>query len=560
MFCDIVQHKYVWHVLIITHNSSLAKLASCRLWGETLLFVLVLIASMFLSLAVLTVLYVNNTYKVKQLNEKVEIESRLRCELSTRYSLEQTVYGRIINQIEQDISWLSTYIVTPSVYSEDIHILLKRIGQLLENAKVCCEPSRVSSHTPILLQPWLKNKMFIERGKTKKSFSIHVSEIPNSIVHADIDLLEKAFDNFLSYIKLSGSDCSYSLRVECKQGLHFSLTCESASSLGGDECTETSYFLLKKQIEKNGGALCCQLSSKIITKFDLFLPAKFHEFPKFKPRHGNINIADETKARIIIVESDPEYMDWLYYQLSSDFRITLCQTCKGAQYDLDEQSVELILCNAQLSDDSPIKWLSRLRQQPEYATIPFVMLTTNNEPNEYLQAWQSYVDDCISKNTLPALLKMRLNALIENRRLVQKKMLSLSLVKNTLQLSSPTSSVIAHETPDEQFSKRLRLVIDNNITSQELTVDFVAKQLNTSSRSLQRRIQAMFGIPYTQYLKNTQLQIAKDALVSGHTIKQAAYYAGFSSQNYFGRVFRTEYGITPSQFKKDALTKPPYQT
>lgn len=164
--------------------------------GETLLFVLVLIASMFLSLAVLTVLYVNNTYKVKQLNEKVEIESRLRCELSTRYSLEQTVYGRIINQIEQDISWLSTYIVTPSEYGEDIHILLKRIGQLLENAKVCCEPSRVSSHTPILLQPWLKNKLFIERGKTKKSFSIHVSEIPNSIVHADIDLLENIRKGF----------------------------------------------------------------------------------------------------------------------------------------------------------------------------------------------------------------------------------------------------------------------------------------------------------------------------------------------------------------------------
>ncbi|MCO7021557.1 helix-turn-helix domain-containing protein, partial [Vibrio paracholerae] len=56
-------------------------------------------------------------------------------------------------------------------------------------------------------------------------------------------------------------------------------------------------------------------------------------------------------------------------------------------------------------------------------------------------------------------------------------------------------------------------------------------------------------------LKQTQLQRAKETLIEGRTVKEAAYLAGFTSQNYFGRVFRAEYGMPPSQFKKEFAKK-----
>lgn len=71
-----------------------------------------------------------------------------------------------------------------------------------------------------------------------------------------------------------------------------------------------------------------------------------------------------------------------------------------------------------------------------------------------------------------------------------------------------------------------------------------------SVRSYQRRIQAVFGISYTQYLKQVQFEVAKAALASGQSVKKAAFHAGFRDQTYFGRVFRKEFGVTPTEFKK----------
>ncbi len=499
------------------------------------------------------------TYKVKVKSFQTELTQANQTIQSLRQQreCEQRTFGQLFAEITKNVTWLAPYIANVKTHPDEMNALLQRINQLLDSTRQWNESSRQILSSPFLLQPWLKNQLSFEKAKSQQPLPIHISEIPDLLVQTHLELLEKVFSKFCQDIRQSTGIAGYVLEIESKQGLRLTLTGKVEAAM--EEYADASYLLLKKQVEENGGKLCCLHSLLSIAQYTLCLPATVYELPQFTPdfRYLQHYVADENKAKILIVESDPEFMDWLYYHLAADFRLTLCQTWQGAQYELDEQGAELILCDTQLSDGDAASWLSTLKHQPEYTAIPFVMLTAVDDPQQRLQAWQCYADDYVSKNSDPGLLVVRLNALIENRRLVQQQMLSLSLAINSVQTSTSTPVLSTVETLDEQFAKRLRLVIDQHITTQELTVEFVAQQFHTSSRSLQRRVQTVFGLSYSQYLKQTQLQIAKDALVAGHTVKEAAYYAGFTSQNYFGRVFRAEYGVTPSQFKKDASTKPP---
>lgn len=528
--------------------------------GEVLLssfFGFLLLLSILVFCVYLVKLTITYQAKVKSFQTELTQANQIIQSLRQQRECEQRTFSQLFTEITKNVTWLAPYIANTQTHTDEMNVLLLRINQLLESTKQWNESSRQMLSSPFLLQPWLKNQLSFEKAKSQQPLPIHISEIPDLLVQTHLELLEKVFNKFCQDVRQSTGLAGYVLEIESQQGLRLTLTGNVEATR--EECADASYLLLKKRVEEHGGILCCLHSAQSIAKYTLNLPATVYELPLFTPdfRYLKHHIADETKAKILIVESEPEFMDWLYYHLAADFRLTLCQTWQGAQYELDEQGAELILCDTQLSDGDAASWLSTLKHQPEYAAIPFVMLTAVDDPQQRLQAWQCYADDYVSKNSDPALLVVRLNALIENRRLVQQQMLSLSLATNSVQEPSSAPVLSTTESLDEQFAKRLRWVIDQHITTQELTVEFVAQQFHTSSRSLQRRVQSVFGLSYSQYLKQTQLQIAKDALVAGHSVKEAAYYAGFTSQNYFGRVFRAEYGLTPSQFKKDASTKPP---
>ena len=74
-----------------------------------------------------------------------------------------------------------------------------------------------------------------------------------------------------------------------------------------------------------------------------------------------------------------------------------------------------------------------------------------------------------------------------------------------------------------------------------------------SSRTLQRKIQALFGLSYSDYQRELQLQLVIDHLQRGLSIKEAAARSGFRDQAYLSRVFKQKLGVTPSEYRKQHL-------
>jgi AraC family transcriptional regulator len=98
---------------------------------------------------------------------------------------------------------------------------------------------------------------------------------------------------------------------------------------------------------------------------------------------------------------------------------------------------------------------------------------------------------------------------------------------------------------------RLRL-IDERLTDEVLspTLTELATLCRLSVRQLSRSFLNSRGMTLGQYVKQKQLERARQMLQAGDSVKAIAYSLGFSSPSSFCYAFRKALGVTPGQFRQ----------
>jgi AraC-like DNA-binding protein len=83
-------------------------------------------------------------------------------------------------------------------------------------------------------------------------------------------------------------------------------------------------------------------------------------------------------------------------------------------------------------------------------------------------------------------------------------------------------------------------------------MDDLGAEMGISRVQLYRKVKALTGLSPVELLK--QMRVKQAYLLiknTDHTISEIAYDTGFSSPGYFSKCFRDEYGITPSDMRKE---------
>ncbi|QLF94066.1 helix-turn-helix transcriptional regulator [Pseudomonas sp. ABC1] len=87
-------------------------------------------------------------------------------------------------------------------------------------------------------------------------------------------------------------------------------------------------------------------------------------------------------------------------------------------------------------------------------------------------------------------------------------------------------------------------------TAQSLTIDQLARQLNTTPATLQRHFRLAHGISVFEFLQQERLQQARHALEQeGVSVSQAAAIAGYANPANFSTAFKRCYGLSPKQVR-----------
>jgi len=242
--------------------------------------------------------------------------------------------------------------------------------------------------------------------------------------------------------------------------------------------------------------------------------------------------------------------------LGSDYRLQFSAALRGAWEHVHGDTIDLVLCTALwLPDGEPGELLCRLKRHEETQHIPFILCGTSEPRKAESNAWDGYADDYLVLPLNPQRLRRRLQALLENRqRLLQWLDTQLSVSREDGPLPDGRA-VLRIDGQNQPFGEILYARTRQLLAQEAMSVDKLAEQMGLSSRTLQRKLQALFGVSYSDYVRKVQMQLVIEQLQRGASVKEAARVAGFRDQAYLTRVFRKSFSMSPTEYRKQRMAE-----
>ncbi|WP_086973945.1 AraC family transcriptional regulator [Caballeronia glebae] len=130
---------------------------------------------------------------------------------------------------------------------------------------------------------------------------------------------------------------------------------------------------------------------------------------------------------------------------------------------------------------------------------------------------------------------------------------SASLIHLLAKYGEYAANVQACIDPGRRRMVMVREFIDAHF-QEDLTVDLLGRLVGLSRVHLTRAFSSSFGVPPHIYLNMVRLRQAQSALLSGHSLADAAISAGFADQSHFSRRFKGSVGLSPGAWLKQVTS------
>lgn len=89
--------------------------------------------------------------------------------------------------------------------------------------------------------------------------------------------------------------------------------------------------------------------------------------------------------------------------------------------------------------------------------------------------------------------------------------------------------------------------------NEPINIEDVARQIHRSSSYVAKRFKEELGVNVGAYITRCKLEEAKSLLrVSTLSLSEISNYLCFSTQSYFQNLFKKKFGVTPTQYRKEA--------
>ncbi len=246
------------------------------------------------------------------------------------------------------------------------------------------------------------------------------------------------------------------------------------------------------------------------------------------------------KETILIVEDNIEIQESLKEILNNDFLILQAFNGEEGLKIASENFPDLIISDVMMPVMDGIEFVKKLKSNTFTSHIPIIILTARTTVKNTMEGFETGADDYIAKPYDEELLKARITNLLNNRRLIREKFISDNLL-------NPRELAIS--SPDQLFLERLYKSLEPNLESNNLKAEFIAREIGMSHSVMYKKIKALTGLSYVEFIRDYRLSIAKQLIQDlGYSVSDACYKVGYSDRKYFSKMFKEKFKKNPSEF------------
>lgn len=389
----------------------------------------------------------------------------------------------------------------------------------------------------------------------------------------DSDKLEKVVNNLISnaikYTPVGGKirllvDAGESLRIEVEDSgdgiasadrekifdRYFRLKQHLTANVAG---AGIGLSLTRELVELMGGSITVESQPGEGSLFSVVLPfLSTEQVPADRPgfEQGFDNQAEGSEKQmplLLIVDDNAEIRSFVREQFEGVYQILESKNGKLGFETALEAMPDIVITDLMMPVMDGIELCEALKSDILTSHIPVVMLTALATVESRIEGFEKGADDYLNKPFNSRELKVRVKNLIEQRRLLQKRISGESPDQEAEPLNGLPSA-------EEVFYAKVKELIQKHMENPDLSVEFLGSELNMSRTQLFRKLKAISGQNPSQLIRFIRLRHAAEFLANGTcNVSEAMYASGYDNPSYFSKIFRVEFGCTPSQYREKAI-------
>ena len=267
--------------------------------------------------------------------------------------------------------------------------------------------------------------------------------------------------------------------------------------------------------------------------------------PSEEPLAGHLNGNHKVEpslgeALVLIVEDTADIRDYLESELQASFCVLTASNGKEGVAMGIQHVPDLIITDYMMPEQDGIALTRQLKSHELTSHIPVLMLTARTSGKDVIQGLQSGADDYLTKPVNPLALQLKIQNQLASRRALRQKIENGNLHHETEDMARPLI---------DPFLEKVFATIDEHLAEPTFSVEQLGQLMGYSRSQLYRKVQGIVGKSIQQLITERRLQKAAHLLKNqGLRVSEASVEAGFNDSQYFSRVFKKEFGISPSQY------------
>jgi len=262
-----------------------------------------------------------------------------------------------------------------------------------------------------------------------------------------------------------------------------------------------------------------------------------------KSELSSINLS-ETKSQILIIDDETEIRNLLVDILSPYYEIVQAIDGNDGIEKLKHFRPALIISDIIMPNMSGIELLNEIKNSRLTSNIPIIFLSSKATIDDQIANYQRGLEFFIAKPFNSKYLLSIVNQIISNRKKLKE------YYNSSLSNIEDYNGNFIHS-DDKKFLVSITDIIIKNMENEHLNSDFICKQLNITRILLYRRIKELANSTPSDYIRNIRLKEAERLIKSTKlTIQEIMYQTGFNNKSYFYTIFKTEFGVSPNEYRK----------
>ena len=266
------------------------------------------------------------------------------------------------------------------------------------------------------------------------------------------------------------------------------------------------------------------------------------------------NVSD---FRILVVEDNDDLRRMLCRMLGDSYNVTEAVDGQDALEKITVSPPDMIISDIMMPRMDGLELLGRMRSDSANSHIPFVLLSAKASVSERIEGLECGADDYLTKPFSSSYLKARIRSLIRQRTRLLDCLVTGDPVAKAADRVAEGDELPVLTGYDTEFVSRLSAYIERESSRSELTIDEMASAMNLGRTVFNRKVKSLFNATPVELLTAVRLKRAAALLgETGLTVAEVSYRCGFTSPQYFNRVFKSRYGRTPSEWRANPVDAP----